>query len=72
MTSDARICFVIMPFSKTQSATEEEWTQNLRGGLFGLLSKRAVTPAVDQRQLGETCSRASWRISTPRGWCSLT
>ena len=27
MTSDARICFVIMPFSKTQSATEEEWTR---------------------------------------------
>lgn len=42
-------CFVIMPFSKTKSCTEQEWT-----GIF----KGIIKPAVEESGLGYECERS--------------
>ncbi len=49
--SRARICFVIMPFSATESCTEQEWTQ---------VFDDVIRPAVEgENELGYSCRRST-------------
>lgn len=45
----SRLCFVIMPFSATQSATEADWTA---------IFERVIKPAVEGANLGYECRRS--------------
>ncbi len=49
MSREHKVCFVIMPFSGTQSCTEEEWTHIL---------ENVIKPAVEGRGLDYVCRRA--------------
>jgi len=42
-------CFVIMPFSKTQSCTEQKWTE---------IFEYIIKPAVEESRLGYECKRS--------------
>lgn len=44
-----KICYVIMPFSKTRSCSEEEWTR---------IFEDLIKPAVEQAGLGYVCRRS--------------
>jgi hypothetical protein len=41
-------CFVIMPFSRTQSCTKQKWTE---------IFERIIKPAVEESRLGYECER---------------
>src|SRR5581483_9402517 len=45
-----KLCFVIMPFSKTKSCTEGEWTSFFEG---------VIRPSVEGAGLGYECRRSS-------------
>ncbi len=50
MADTSRICFVIMPFSKTQTCTEAEWTA---------VFTDVIKPAVENAGLGYECRRSA-------------
>lgn len=49
-TEEKKMCFVIMPFSSTQSCDEEEWTE---------IFEKLVKPAVEDSGFNYECKRAN-------------